>query len=154
MELRPTSFEHSHNLCCCHAEKAPIKEDEIRFVRGTYKDLTGWLDKANKSKRKSKMIWVIVNDEDYGEEIHTRVWRSLIRERQKVPTTWAQAAVQQHPEIEDAVIQVARLFASCSIADETSVIELIGNESKRAQTENSSLTKQTVRVVRFPNLES
>jgi hypothetical protein len=59
-----------------------------------YKEFTGWLDafdKANKSKRKSKMIWVVVNDEDYDEEIHTKVCQTSIRERQKVPTTWAQA---------------------------------------------------------------
>jgi hypothetical protein len=141
---------------CCFAmprrreeKKAPIKGEEIRFIRGTYKGLTGWSDTANKSKKKSKMIWVVVKDEDYDEEIHTKVWRTSIREMQKVPTTWAQAAVQQHQEIEDAVIEVARLFASCSIADETSVIELIGKEIRRAQTENRKQTKQTVRVVQF-----
>jgi hypothetical protein len=127
----------------------PIKGDEIRFIRGTYKDLDGWLDTANKSKRKSKTIWVVVDDEDYQEEIHTKVWRSSIRARQIAPKTWAEAAVQQHPEIEDAVIEVARLFASCLIADEKSVIELIGNEIRQAQTEKSAMTKQTVRVVQF-----
>jgi hypothetical protein len=63
---------------------------------------------------------------------------------------WAEAAVQQeHPEIEAAVIEMARLFASCSIADEKSVMELIGKEIRRAQTENEMLPKQTIRVVTF-----
>jgi hypothetical protein len=130
-------------------KKAPIKGDEIRFIRGSYKELNGWLDTANKCKRKSKFIWVVVNDEDYDEEIHTKVWKSSVREKKKAPTTWAEAAVQQHPEIEDAVIEVARLFASCLITDEKSVIELIGSEIRLAQKENSTMTKQTVRVVEY-----
>ena len=130
-------------------KKQPVKGGEIRFIRGTYKECTGWLDTANKSKKKSKMIWVVVNDEDYDEEVHTQVWRTSIRERHKVPVTWAEAAVQQHPEIEDALLEVARLFATCAIADENSVIELIGKEIQMAQTENSCLTKPTVRDRRF-----
>jgi hypothetical protein len=127
-------------------KKQPVKGGEIRFIRGTYKECTGF---ANKSKKKSKMIWVVVNDEDYDEEVHTQVWRTSIRERHKVPVTWAEAAVQQHPEIEAAVIEVARLFASCSIADENSVMKLIGEEILRAQTEKESLPQQTIRVVTF-----
>ena len=50
-------------------KKSPLKGDEIRFIRGTYIGCTGWLDTANKSKRKSKLIWVVVNDEDYDEEV-------------------------------------------------------------------------------------
>jgi hypothetical protein len=66
-----------------------------------------------------------------------------------VPVTWAEAAVQQHPEIEAAVIEMARLFALCLIADEKSVMALIGKEIRRAQTENESLPTQTIRVVEF-----
>jgi hypothetical protein len=150
-------FWQSHNFVFVmprKEKKQPTKGNEIRFIRGTYKGCTGWLDTANKSKKKSKTIWVVVNDEEddeYNEEIHTKVWRTSIREKPKAPTTWAEAAVQQHPEIEDALLEVARLFATCEIADENSVIALIGTEIQRAQTENSCLTKQTVRVVRFKN---
>jgi hypothetical protein len=123
----------------------PIKGGKIRFIRGSYKGCTGWLDTENKSKRKSKMIWVVVNDADYNEEVHTKVWQTSIRESFKVPATWAEAAVQQHPEIEGAVIEVARLFALCLIADEKSVIQLIGNKIRRAQMEN----KQAIWVITF-----
>jgi hypothetical protein len=63
---------------CCHVKKnkkkkTPVKGGEILFIRGTYKECTGWLDTRNKSKKKSKMIWVVVNDEDYDEEVHTQV---------------------------------------------------------------------------------
>jgi hypothetical protein len=133
-------------------KKAPERGKEIRFTRGTYKGCVGWLDKANKAKRKSKMIYVIVEDQDYGEEVHTRVWRSSYRERHKVPTTWAEAAVQQHPEIEDAVFETARLFASCRISgdeNEKTVMDFIATEIRKAIDDNEALPKQTVRIVLF-----
>ena len=124
--------------------KRPSKGDKVCFICGSYEEPNGWLDTANKCKKKSKFIWVVVNNKDYEEEIHAKVWKILVRKRQKAPTTWAEAAVQQHPELEDAVIEVAQLFASCLITDEKSVIELIGNEIRLAQKENISMTKQTV----------
>ena len=127
-------------------KKPPVKGDEIRFIRGTYKGCTGWVDTANKLKRKSKMVWVVVDDED--EEVHSRVWRTSIRESFQAPATWAEAVVQQHPDIESAVIEVARLFASCSILqeDEDSVFTLIDKEIRRAMWERE---KKTIRVVTF-----
>ena len=130
-------------------KRSPEKGKETRFIRGTYKGCVGWLDKANKSKKKSKMVYVIVDDQDYEEEVPTRVWTSSFRDRHKTPTTWAEAAVQQHPEIEDAVIETARLFASCMISDEKAVMDLIAQEIRRAIDGNAALPKQTVREVVF-----
>ena len=129
-------------------KKPPVKGEAIRFIRGTYIGCIGWLDTANKCKR-SKLIWVVVNDEDYDEEVHTKVWQTSIRESLKQPETWADAAVQQHPEIEAAVIEVTRLFATCPILDEIAVMELISKELKRAKTENQMSPKQTVWFVQF-----
>ncbi len=135
-------------------KKPPIKGEEIRFIRGTYKHCIGWIDTANKSKKKKdKLVYVIVNDEDYGELVHAHVWRSSIREMHKEPVTWAEAPVQEFPEIEDAVIEMARLFLSCVMENkesENSVMQLIAKEIRRAQTENLQLPQQTVRVVTFP----
>jgi hypothetical protein len=134
-------------------KKQPIKGEEIRFIRGTYKRCTGWIDTANKSKKKKdKLIYVIVNDEDYSEIVHAHVWRSSIREMHKEPVTWAEAAVQEYPEVEDAMIEMARLFSTCLIPDDASVsvMNLIGIEIRRAQAENLQLPQQTVRVVTFP----
>jgi hypothetical protein len=101
-------------------------------------------------KNKSKTnIWVVVKDKDYNKEVHTQVWRTLIQERHKVPVMWAEAAVQQHPEMEAAVIEVAQMFVLWSIADEKSVMELIGAKIRRAQTEYWLLPKQTIWVVTF-----
>jgi hypothetical protein len=63
--------------------------------------------------------------------------------------TWAEAAVQQPPEIEAAGIKVAQMFALCLVADEKSVMDLIGAEIMRAHMETGSLPKQTIWVVRF-----
>ena len=94
-----------------------------QFASSVARTLGALDDTANKCKR-SKLIWVVVNDEDYDEEVHTKVWQTSIRESLKQPETWAEAAVQQHPEIEAAVIEVARLFATCPIADEIAVMEI------------------------------
>jgi hypothetical protein len=132
-------------------KRAPEKGKEIRFIRGSYEGCIGWLDKANKSKKKSKMVHVIIvdDDEECDEEVHTKVWRSSFCERHKAPTTWAQAAVQQHPEIEKAVIEAAKLFASCIIADEKSVMDYFAFEIERAQKENADQAKKTIRAVEF-----
>jgi hypothetical protein len=118
-------------------------------VRGTYKGCTGWIDTANKAKK--NWVGVVVDDKDYEEEAHTRVWKSSIREAHKAPTTWAKAAIQQHPEIEEAIIQVSRLFATCNMDQPawTSVVNFIGNEFSLAKSQIDSKTKMTTRVIKM-----
>ena len=51
-------------------QKKPIvKGTEIRFVRGTYKGCTGWIDTANKAKK--NRVWIVADEKDYDEETHT-----------------------------------------------------------------------------------
>ena len=129
-------------------KRPPVKGREIRFVRATYKGCTGWVDTANKAKR--GWVWVIVDDKDYEEEVHTRVWKSSVRETHKTPTTWAEAATQQHPDIEFAVIELSRMFATCTNLNDTSwesVVQLLGREIKLAQLHVSNEAKKTTRVV-------
>jgi hypothetical protein len=129
-------------------KRPPTKGREIRFVRGTYKGCTGWLDSANKTKK--DWVWVVVDDKDYEEEVHARVWKSSVRESHKAPTTWAEAAVQQHPEIEFAIIEVSCMFATCTNLDDTtflSVGNLLGKEIKLAQQHVGNEIKKTTRVV-------
>jgi hypothetical protein len=119
-----------------------VKGGESRFARGTYKGCTGWIGLANKAKK--DWVWVVVDDQDYEEEAHTRVWKSSIHEAHKAPTTWAEAAIQQHPEIEEAIIQVSRLFATCNMDQPawTSVINFIGNKISLAKSPIGSEIKK------------
>jgi hypothetical protein len=129
-------------------KREPVQGREIRFVRGTYKGCTGWVDEANKTKR--GLVWVVVDDKDYEEDVHARVWKSSIREIQKAPTTWAEAAVQEHREIEFAIIEVSRMFATCTGLDDTtwaSVVDLFGKEIKLAKQHVENEIKKTTRVV-------
>jgi hypothetical protein len=57
-------------------KKPVVKGREVRFVRGSYKGCTGWIDTANKAKK--NWVWVVVDDKDYEEEAQTRVWKSSI----------------------------------------------------------------------------
>jgi hypothetical protein len=128
----------------------PVHGREIRFVRGTYKGCNGWVDTANKTKR--GWVWVVVDDKDYEEEVHARVWKSSVREIHKAPTNWAEAAIQQHPEIEFAIIEVSRMFATCTNLDDTVwpfVVDVLGKEIKLAKLHVGNEIKKTTRVVNF-----
>jgi hypothetical protein len=74
-------------------KRPPVQRREIRFVRGTYKGCTGWVDTANKTKR--GWVWVVVDGKDYEEEVHARVWKISVRESHKAPMPSAEAAIQQ-----------------------------------------------------------
>lgn len=126
------------------SQKKPSKGSKIRFVRGTYKGCKGWLDATNGFTASS--AYVIVDDD--GEEIYTRVRQTSFRV-DKEPTTWAEAAARQHPEIGAAVNEVAQLFASCAIKDEASIYKLIAEEISRVQKQHEKSNKKKVRRVKF-----
>ena len=108
----------------------PVKGKAIRFARGTYEGLEGWLDKANKTSKESGQVWVIVNDTQYEEEVHTRVLKTSIRKPRSKPSTWAEAAIQQHPRLNKKINELAYLLASFKVsgANETSVLQHIAAE--------------------------
>ena len=114
--------------------KPPVKGQPIRFVRGSYTGEKGWLDTANKPRKnaKSDKVWVIIDNTDESQNMegtHTKVEITSIRHLPTAPTTWAQAAVQQHPTLESKVIEMARHFASCDMeGHEHEVVDLIAHE--------------------------
>ena len=131
-------------------KQAYVKGREIRFVRGTYKGCKGWIDKANKTKK--GWVWTIVNDEDYEEERHARVQKSSVREKHEPPTNWAQAAIQTHPEIDFAIIELSRMFATCNTLTDASwgaVTRHLVDEIKLAQVHLRAEKKQVTRMVTF-----
>ena len=121
--------------------KPPKKGEPIRFVRGTYKGETGWMDRANKKSRRSKKntkIWVIVDEinDDETEGIHTQVEQTSVRNAHTQATTWAEAAVQQHPDLESKIIEMTRHFAACDIeGHQDGVLALVGRELEDANQE-------------------
>lgn len=116
------------------------KGQPIRFVKGKYVGLTGWIDKSKKKKKDSFFRNVIVhlepdddddddegNHRSLGEELSTRVKLSSYRKLwpAAAPRSFAEAAIMQHPDIERAMIELAEMFAQCCIQQTDPALNLL-----------------------------
>jgi hypothetical protein len=113
------------------------KGDPIRFVKGSYAGLTGWINKARKKKRNG-YINVIVLLED-GTEKKTHVRKGSSREPQSSPSSYEEAILQQHPDIEKKMTELASMFAACNVMDDQKAAALFFFELGRAKTEQQEL---------------
>jgi hypothetical protein len=109
------------------------KGEEIRFVKGKYAGLSGWIDRSKKKKKNSCFRSVIVGldneDDDFEEEKATRVKISSFRKQVSGdPRTFEEAAVMQHKDIEKAMIDLATMFAQCAVQDTNEVLRLFNTE--------------------------
>ena len=109
----------------------PIKGDELRFVKGTWVGYSGWKDLSVKPKKGSEKRAVIV-DKD-GEEIATDVNKSSIRKPHAAPRTFEEALLQQHKDVETAMVKLAEMFAKCGISNNNNVLTLFSLELTRAR---------------------
>ena len=124
-----------------------VKGEEIRFVKGTYAGNQGWLNTSKKSKS-GRYDYVIVNLDD--KEKPTRVLKSSIRKPFQEPETYEEAAVQQHPEMELAMIRLAEMFAECGVQQAGETVKLFVKELERAHHHQLQLgSKARYRNVNF-----
>lgn len=109
--------------------KMATKGVEIRILKGTYQGCKGWLNDAEAAKntnQKRAYAYVIVAD-DEGDELVTRIKRTSFRMVEKA-TTYEAAALQQHPDMEKAMIDLARMFAECHIQGNDGALQLFNAE--------------------------
>ena len=88
---------------------------EIRFIAGKYAGLSGWVNDAQTSDE--KITAVIVHQGRKGEKctfVHTHSFRYKSIAEAK---TKAEAALQQHPNIEKSIVTATRQVASCYITE-------------------------------------
>lgn len=133
------------------------KGDPIRFVKGTYAGLTGWKNKGKSRKRGSQLIPVIVllveSSETYTMENlkATKVKRSSYRKRFTEPANKEEAAIQQHPDLEAAMINCAAKWAEVATVDNPSIVKLFLAELVEAQKYQLQLKgKSRYRYVEYP----
>ena len=88
------------------------KGDPITIVDGTYFGLNGWLWLGKKNT--VKQVHVIVETQD-GKEKGLRVKRVHVEPRHGPPTSYVEAALQQHPEIARDLNQLCKKLAKCKI---------------------------------------
>ena len=91
------------------------KGQAIRFIAGKYGGKKGWIDLD--SEPGSETIGVIVNRGGRKGEYRTYVQESsIVFEGAKSPSSYAEAVVDQCPDLERMLVSVCRAFAKCDIA--------------------------------------
>lgn len=126
-------------------------------MKGKYAGMEGWLNTKKKSNKNSfyRSVIVKLEDED-GEEERvkaTRVKRNSIRDLWPTTiTTYEEAALQQNPDIERAMIELAEMFAQCGVTSNNGFLRLFDKELTRARTFQNKLGhKGRYRYIFFGN---
>jgi hypothetical protein len=99
------------------------KADTIRFLGGRYAGKTGWL-RHSKRKRGQFYYYVFV---DLGDSTVLKTYVEIDNvgpAEMPEPTSYAEALLQQHIDIEVAMTKLANQLATCSIQDGASQVEL------------------------------
>jgi hypothetical protein len=129
--------------------KMAEKGEKIRFVKGRYQNLTGWKDKSYKKKRGSNYRGVIVKFEDGSQKV-TRVKKSSFRPSHEDAVCFEQAAMQQNPDMEHAMIRFAEMWVECHINSNDKAVEYLHYEIERARLRQKELgSKARYRKVEF-----
>jgi hypothetical protein len=99
------------------------KGEEIRFVAGNYIGETGWL---NAAKRHTKLKYYVIVDLD-DEEKATLVWKTSVKlsSEEVAPTSFEEACLRQHPDIDAAFDQITKLLAACGVGRDSDEIPRI-----------------------------
>jgi len=132
------------------------KGDPIRFVKGTYAGLVGWKNKGKSRKKGSYMIPVIVlleSDKSTKKERlkATKVKFSSYRKRFTEAANKEEAALQQHQDLEAAMINCAGKWAEIGTVDPNSIVKLFLTELGLAQKYQRQLNnKARYRCVEYP----
>jgi hypothetical protein len=118
----------------------------IRFIRGTYEDQKGWLN-ANREATKCK--YYVIVEPDPPNRLHekeTFVLKTSVKfiNAQTKPTTWEEALLNQHPDIDQQMDRLAADLVMCrinsgeeisrilveKIADEQNKVQALGSDAK------------------------
>jgi hypothetical protein len=92
------------------------KGKHILFLGGKYIGKKGWLD-LNQDPM-PKFIGVIVEGKGSDEDLVTRVKQAFVKDisARKIPTSYEQALLEQHPDIEILMEKLATELARCEIS--------------------------------------
>eukprot|EP00980_Cylindrotheca_fusiformis_P020618 scaffold7681_cov122-Cylindrotheca_fusiformis.AAC.2 len=92
-----------------------MKGDELVFIGGRYKGKTGWVN--TQAQGNNEVLPVIVFFKESGREKVSFVKRDNVRQAfTDPPGTYAEAVIQQCPDIECNVVTTTRQLAKCNIA--------------------------------------
>jgi hypothetical protein len=104
------------------------KGNEIRFVRGKYIGLLGWInaDEVNTRTTVPVIVSLPTNDDGSTMEKVTKVKKESVAPRQPPPPlSYTEAVLQQHPNIDKVMDQLMRQLAKCNISSENRALQNI-----------------------------
>jgi hypothetical protein len=88
--------------------------EPVRFKRGTYKGLEGFL---NTTKTDTPFrVYVFIQLED-GRWKRTHVLPTSLARPRTPPTNWAEALVDQHPDIDGLIDNMCQEISHCTLGD-------------------------------------
>jgi hypothetical protein len=127
------------------------KGEAIRFKKGSFKGKTGWID--NDGSIMEQMVQVYVeNWNNKGQTKNAKVMKINIAPLHRPsPSSYAEAVIQQNPDIEDTLEKLCRNLAMCDIKkDGKGIMEVISNSLEQATEEQRKLGyKKRYRQVNF-----
>ena len=90
-----------------------LKGDPIVFIAGKYGGKTGWINNAETED--DEILPVVVNLGRRGEKVTFVYQSSARRVNTESPRTYAEAVMQQCPDVEQSLVTVTRQLAKCDI---------------------------------------
>jgi hypothetical protein len=112
------------------------KGEGIRLVGGTYKDKTGWL---NAAKKHTPLCYYVIVALD-NEEKATRVRKTSVKlgSAEAEPTSYEEACLQQHPDIDAAFDKLVQDLVKCGIhGDSQEILRIITKKLTEARVAQS-----------------
>ena len=101
------------------------KGDDIRFSKGSYAGMRGWLD-ASKPDHPPKMYNVIIQISPVEDKV-TRVMKTSVRflVNDTIPVSMEEAVLKQHRDVDVAMDRLAALLAQCMVRPASNEIHRI-----------------------------
>ena len=101
------------------------KGSPIQIVRGGHSGCSRWIDKSRYTS--NCFTPVIVKKGNQEQEIQTKVKHEnyILNTELKVPTTYEEATIQQHADINELLNKLVRKMAECELAGATDTSQKI-----------------------------
>lgn len=135
------------------------KGQAIFICGGKYRGKEGWLDI---SKPKTADFTYVIVDMGAGKEAFTKVKHKNVCASSKVPDTFEEALLQQHPDINDDISRLVEKLAQCRVDTKPSdngspprIIKIIFRRLQEATAaqEGKPIHKQRFRLVVFNRMQ-
>lgn len=127
------------------------KGDKIRIIKGKYVGCEAWKDGKKKRKKGSRSRPVIVRLAD-GSEKRTNIYTNSYKMLHGHPSCYEEAAMQQHTDMELALMRFAEMWISCRMTAESDefALEFLKLELNEARSKFKDLgSKARYRLVEF-----